>query len=988
MNKFLQRILPVLFVIFAMTAALGQTGTVSGVVKDKSTGETMPGANVIIKGTLIGAVTNFDGLFVIENVPAGEVQVDASFIGYIVQSIKTSVNAGKTTTLNFNLESDAVALEETVVIGYGIQKKSDRTGAVSSVTSEELNKGVLTDPVQGIQGKIAGVSVTKKGGDPNSGFDVKIRGASSLITSTSPLYVVDGIPGVDATTIAPEDIESFSVLKDASSAAIYGSRGANGVIIITTKRGKDSNGKAQVDFNAYMSTDFVANRLDMLDADQLKQWWSDNNIYIDDRGANTDWQEEIFRSGTSQNYDLSVSGGDKNSSFRTSLSHQNFSGVIIGTEKKRTIGRINIDQKAFEDKLTISAGISGTFENNDYIDYNGNGPNDVLYQAYQRLPTDPVYDSAGNYFETERQFQYFNPISIVNTIQNERSAKRFFGFFKADLDIYKGFSAGVNLGYTRDDYESFYFEPTTLKLGKNEGYGKRQYDNRDSKIIESTLRYKKEFGKNSLNFVVGHSFQEDFNTGFFAQGRKPFINSVNSNDLSFMQNVVAGDIKSWKGSNRLISFFGRGIYNYDSKYFLTATIRRDGSSKFGANNKWGWFPSASLMWNISNEKFFKNIQFLTTAKLRIGYGITGNQEFANYKGIEYYQSSGNSLNFDTGEESILMAFAHNANPDLKWEENAELNIGFDFGMLNDKISGSIDYFNKTTYDLLGEYSVAVPPYPVEKIYANVGEFKVQGLEVFVQVYPVRNINFDWKTTVTFSTYKQNVVSLSNTKFSMVEIHDGWLSGRGLVGDQNWTQIVRQGNSLGTWYMPEYAGISADGEFLFYTASGGVTRDFEKAERRVVGSAQPKFELGWSNYFTVYKNFDASFAIRGVFGYQVYNTTKMIFGNPTWLSKYLNVLSSALDEDARGLKDDPILSSYYLEDASFVRLDNVTIGYNIKNIKAVKNIRLYFTSNNLLTITKYSGIDPEISTNGLSFGLDQYNVYPKTRTFTLGLNVTL
>jgi iron complex outermembrane receptor protein len=822
---------------------------------------------------------------------------------------------------------------------------------------------------------------------PNGGFDIKIRGASSMSTSTSPLYVVDGVPGVDPTTIAPEDIESYNVLKDASSSAIYGSRGANGVIIITTKRGSNTNGRAQVDFNAYLSTDYVANRLDMLSADEIRKYVSDNNLSFNDGGANTDWQDQVFRQGTSQNYALNVSGGDQNSSFRTSLSHQNFTGVVIGTQKVRTIGRINVDQKAFNDKLTISAGMAGTFENNDYLSYEGNGPNDVLYQAYQRNPTDPVYNADGSYYEIERQFQYYNPVAIVDLIQNERAAKRFFGFFKADLDIYKGFSAGVNLAYTRDDNENFYFEPTTLRLGKYDGYGKRQYENKDSKILETTLRYKKAFGKHDLNFVAGHSFQEDMNTGFYAQGRKPFINSVQANDLSMMQNVNAGDIKSWKGSNRLISLFGRGIYNYDSKYYLTATVRRDGSSKFGANNKWGWFPSASVRWSINREQFMESLDFINTLNLRIGYGITGNQEFGNYNGIEYYQSAGNTINFETGEESILMQFAHSANPNIKWEENAELNIGIDFGLFNDKISGSIDYFNKTTYDLIGQYSVPVPPYPVDRIWANVGQFEVQGFEAFVQAYPVRNKNFDWKTSVTFSTYKQNVVSLSNDEFSMEELHQGWLSGRGLVGDLNWTQIVKPGMSLGTWYMPEYAGLSADGKFLFFTASGGVTRDLEKAERRNVGSAQPKFELGWSNYFTVYKNFDASFAFRGVFGYKVFNTTKLIFGNPIWLPD-INVLSSALDEIGNGLTDNPKLSSYYLEDGTFVRLDNISIGYNLKNVKFIKNMRIYFASNNLLTITGYSGVDPETTTSGLSFGLDQYNVYPKTRTFTLGLNVTL
>ncbi len=989
MSNYTKQIFPFLLALLFSATVFGQTGSISGVIKDKSTGETMPGANVLVKGTLIGTSTDFDGNFVINDVPAGKVEVEASFVGFLPSSKMVTVVAGQDTKVNFDLDVDAVILEETVVIGYGVQKKSDRTGAVASIKADEMNSGVLTDPVQGIQGKIAGVSVTKKGGDPNAGFDIKIRGASSLATGTSPLYVVDGIPGVDPTTISPEDIESWNVLKDASAAAIYGSRGANGVIIITTKRGTSGTGvrEAQIDFDSYLSTEVVANRLKLLNADQIRQYVADNGLNFQDGGSSTDWQDEIYRPGMAQNYSLSITGGDKHSSYRASLSNQDFQGVIIGSQKKRTIGRINIDQKAFDDKLTISAGVSGTFENNDYISYSGNGPNDILYQAFQRNPTDPVRDADGNFYETQRQFNYWNPVALVDQIQNERSAKRFFGFFKADMDIYRGLAAGINIGYTRDDYESFYFEPSTIRLGTSAGYGRRAYGNFESKVLEATLRYVKSFGMHNVNLVGGYSFQEDLNDGFAAQGTKPFINYSMSNDLSMLQTVNPGDITSYKSTNRLISFFGRGIYNYNSKYFLTATIRRDGSSRFGDNNKWGWFPSASVAWRISSEDFMNSLDFVNNLQLRVGYGITGNQEFENYRAIEYYQSAGNTINFETGEEAILFQFAHNANPDLKWEENAELNIGIDFGLFEDKISGSVDFFQKSTYDLLGQYSVPVPPYPVDRIWANVGEFKVTGVELSVQVYPVRKKNFDWKTNFVFSTYKQDVVSLSNDKFNWSELRTGWLSGRGLVGDLNWTQIVEPGKALGTWYMPEYAGLSQDGKFLFYTAAGGVTRNLEDAERRVVGSAQPKFELGWSNYFTFYKNWDMSFNLRAVYGFDVFNTTKLIFGNPIWLPE-INVLESALDEAARGLNDNPKLSSYYLEDGSFIRLDNISIGYNLKKVGPIQNIRLYFTSNNLLTITKYSGIDPEISFSGLSFGLDQYNVYPKTRTFTFGVKVTL
>ncbi len=988
MNSFVKHLLPLVIGIFMYSFAIGQTGTIRGVVKDKSTGETMPGANVMIKGTLIGASTDFDGFYVLDNVPVGEPTVEVSFIGFLPASQTVRLNAGQTLTLNFDLDVDAVILEETVVIGYGVQKKSDRTGAVASITSNEMNAGVLTDPLQSIQGKISGVMVTKKGGDPNAGFDIKIRGASSLTTSTSPLFVVDGVPGVDPTTIAPEDIESWNVLKDASSAAIYGSRGANGVVIITTKRGTATGAKgAIIDFNTYMSADFVAKRLDLLSADQIRNYVTEKGLNFQDGGASVDWQDEIFRTGLSQNYNLSVAGGDKNGSYRASLSHQDFSGVIKGTQKQRTIGRINFDQKAFNDKLILSAGLSGTIEHNDYISYSSNGPNDILYQTFQRNPTDPVYDADGKYYEIQREFNYWNPLALIDDIQNERDAKRFFGFFKADLDIYKGITAGVNLGYTRDDNESFYFEPSFIRLGTTSGYGRRAYGNFESKVIETTVRYAKEIGKNNLNFVGGHSFQEDFHTGFAAQGQKPFINYTQSHDLSMLQTLKPGDISSYKSSNRLISFFGRGIYNYDSKYFLTATIRRDGSSKFGENNKWGWFPSASVMWNITGEDFMSSLDMINNLRLRVGYGITGNQEFDNYRAITYYASAGPTINFETGEEAILFKFAHNANPDLKWEENAELNIGLDWGLFEDKLSGTFDYFIKNTYDLLGEYSVSVPPYPVDRIWANVGQFEVKGFEMFVQYYPIRNKNFDWKTALTFSTYKQNVVSLSNDKFNWSELHTGWLSGRGLVGDLNWTQIVEPGYALGTWYIPEYAGLSQDGSFLFYTAAGGVTRELKDAERRAMGNAQPDFEIGWSNYLTLYKNFDLSFSLRAVYGYDVFNTTRLILGNPYWLPE-INVLQSALEEADRGLNDNPKLSSYYLEDGSFLRLDNLTLGYNIRNVGPVNNIRVYFTSNNLFTLTNYSGIDPEISFQGISFGLDQYNVYPKTRTFTFGVNVNL
>ena len=955
---------------------------VTGTVRDE-VGE-MAGVNINIAGTLMGTVTDFQGDFEIE-VPDGG-RLIFSFIGYASREFTITGSQ----VLDVFMEPDLARLEEVVVIGYGVQRRSDLTGAVGHVSSAELNDGVLTDPLQGIQGKMAGVSVTKRGGDPNTGFDIKIRGASSLATQTGPLFVVDGVPGVDPTTISADDIESFNVLKDASAAAIYGSRGAFGVILITTKRGSEREG-ARIDFNTYYSTDFVANRLDLLSGDEYRQFVSSQPELATqflDGGANTDWQDQIYRRGISQNYNLAFSGGDELTNYRASIGHNEIQGAVIGSDRTRTIARINLDQITLDGRLNFSSGLSATFERNNYISYDGWGSNEVIYQAFQRNPTDPVRDDEGNFHEIERVFQYYNPVFLVEQIHNERDAKRYFGFLNANLEIFDGFHAGANIAYTRNDDEGFYFEPTTLQLGNHEGYGSRSYNNFESRLLETTLRYFNQFGRHNIESVGGYSFQEDFFTGFNAEGRQPFLNYTRMHDISMLQSVVAGrNIGSYKESSRLISFFARGIYNWDSRYFLTGTLRRDGSSKFGAHNQWGWFPSVSVMWNLANENFIQDIPGINNLRLRAGYGITGNQEIGVYNDLLWYRAAGTAPNFETGEESILFEFAHIANPDLKWEENSELNLGVDFGILDNRISGSLDYFNKRTYDLLGFYSVPVPPNVAGRVWANVGEFQTTGFEFFIQAYPARVTNLSWRTAVTFMTYTQDVISLSSDQYPWTRLQEGYLSGPGLVGDLNWTQVVDEGLPLGTWYMPEFAGLSADGRFLFHTAAGGVTRELERAERRNVGSAQPDFEIGWSNYFTVFGNIDLNFTFRGVYGYQVFNTTRMIFGNPIFLPTR-NVLSVAIDEYQAGLRDNPKVSSYYLEEASFLRLDNISLGYSFTTPGVFESMRVYIASNNVFTLTNYTGIDPEISTTGLSFGLDQFNVYPKTRTVTLGLNVTL
>ncbi|MDA3823491.1 MAG: TonB-dependent receptor, partial [Bacteroidales bacterium] len=977
--KFWKLLLLVLLIIPQQLSA--QILNITGTITDEASGAALPGVTVIVKGTTIGAISDFDGKYAISAQKGSTLSF--SYIGYS----EVDLLIADQTQIDVTMSEEFQSLDEVVVIGYGVQKKSDKTGAVASINADELNGGVLTDPIQAMQGKIAGVSISKKGGDPNAGFSVKIRGSSGFDSNTNPLYVVDGVPGVDPTTVAPEDIASFNVLKDASSTAIYGARGANGVIIIQTKNGSQGQ-KANIDFNSYVSIDQVANRLDMLNGDEIRQYVADNGLNFTDGGANTDWQDQIYRTGISQSYNLAASGGSESGTYRVSLSHSDWDGVVKGTSKQRTIGRINMTQKAINDRLTLSASLSGTIEANDYISYGASGSNDVFYQAFQRNPTDPVYNADGSYFESQRDFNYYNPVALIEQIQNTRDAKRFLGNLKADFKIAEGLVAGVNLGYIRDDSESYYFEPSSVRGGTSAGYGRRSYGNNESKILETTLSYNKNFsGGHNLSAVAGYSFQEDARDGLGAQGREPLSDFVQAYNIKTFNDVNVGDIWSYYETNRLISFFGRAVYNYNNKYYATATLRRDGSSRFGANQKWGWFPSGSLAWNLKEEDFLSDVSELSMLKLRAGFGLSGNQEIGNYHSIGVVNIDGTTINFETGEDAVKFSKPYNDNPDLKWEENAEINVGIDFGLLKNKITGSLEYYYKSTYDLLAQYAVPVPPNISQNTWANAGNILNQGVELNVNYFAINNENFSWKTSVTFAKNNQKVLSLSGPGYDWTEADKktGWLSGRGLVGSENWTQLIEEDYELGTFFMPEYAGLSADGKFLFWTAAGGVTRNVEDAERRVVGSALPDFEMGWSNYFTFFKNFDANISIRGVYGNDVLNVTRMVFENSTILPP-LNTLSSVTDEIDRGLTDAPKVNSYYLEDGSFLRIDNVAVGYNlaINDNDWIQKLRVYISSNNLYTLTGYSGIDPETSYDGKSFGLDMYNVYPKTRTLTFGV----
>ncbi len=976
---------PFLLLILLMgsfTSSYAQEITVSGVITDETEGFTLIGVSVIQKGTSMGTTTDIDGKYTI-TVQEGTILV-YSYIGY-----NDEERVADQAFINLSLSEKSELLNEVIVIGYGTQKKTDKTGAVSHVKAEDLNQGMLSDPIQGLQGKAAGVSITKKGGDPNAGFTVRIRGASGYTASSDPLYVIDGVQGGDPTSIASEDIESYNILKDAASTAIYGSRGANGVIIITTKKGGKKNGEtvSEVNFTSKYSLSKVANTVNVLDADQIRQFVVDYDKEFIDGGANTDWQDELYRTGNTLENSLSFSGGSEKSFYRASITNTTWNGVMNGTSKERTSAKMNITHKGINDRLTLNANIATSFENNDYENFDGFDKDDVIYQSLTRNPTDPVYNASGGYDQTQRVFNYENPMAVINQVTNIRDAKRYLASLKADFVFFEGFTGTSIISYIRNDQEYTYFRPKGVFASADNGFGRRSYDNTAEKQFEGYLTYKKTFNENhNLNLMGGYSWREATHDGLYSQAQNPQSPYIGANDLRTFVEVNYGDVGSYKNNETLIGFYGRAQYNYQGKYYITASLRRDGSSKFGKNNKWGWFPTASVSWNMQDENFLKNTTWLDQLKLRASYGISGNQAFGSGYSQVSYIPTGLATNPETGEQVITFEAARNDNPDLKWEKTAETNLGIDFAFLNSKISGSLEVYHKNTTDLLYPKAVSAEANLSNRTFANAGNIVNQGIELFLQAHIVNKTNFSYKTSITAAHNKSEWIELASNNEEGYE-NNGYLSGRGAIGDAFYIVRNQEGHEVSEYYLPEIVTIQ-NGQFIFRSKEGGYTDQLANAERSFVGSPNPDIELGWSNNMTFYKNWTLDFSFRSMIGHQKYNATRMFMDAPFDLPD-LNVVEDALDWAAQGRETTAIVATEYMEDASFVKLDFVSIGYNfnVKSVNWLQAVKVFVVANNVFTLTNYSGADPEINYANLAYGWDQYNVYPNTRTITFGLNAT-
>tara|TARA_R110002050_G_scaffold104052_6_gene213347 strand:- start:58484 stop:61654 length:3171 start_codon:yes stop_codon:yes gene_type:complete len=940
---------------------------ISGLISD-NTGLPLPGANIIEKGTTNGTQSDFDGNYSII-VSKGAILV-YSYLGYISREITIGENDS---LRNIVLDPDVSALDEITVtsIGYGKVEKREITSSVVSVTSKKFNKGNVNDPAQLLQGKVAGLSIVKPGADPNAGFNIRLRGLSTFGANSQPLIVIDGVLGGSLQLIDPNDIESIEVLKDGSAAAIYGTRGASGVILVTTKKAKGST--ARLEYNNYVALEEVSR---FVQNSTPQQYIEAGGV---DNGYETNWLDLLTRTGVTQVHNLSVSNGNETGSYRASVNYRDVEGIAVGSGFDQLNARFGLNQKLVNDRLNLAFNIGITKRNAQFIPYEG------MRFAIIADPTAPIYidnNPENGYWEPNSP-EYHNPYGIINEVNDQGTFKTMLGNLRVDYEVSKNLSLGAfySMQYESDLRSQYFSSKTRFSSAAGQhGRANKFTEDRNNELFEITGNYEKSLGKLKINLLGGYSWQEFTFENFSAFNTNFITDDLLSNALELGLGTAEGSdaaagMFSQKEESRLISVFGRAMFNYDDTYFLSATLRREGSSKFGPNNSWGNFYSVSG--GINFAKVFTTP--FDVLKLRAGYGVTGNLPNQNYEYRVRLSRGARSL---FNETTYLQGvnFASNPNPDLKWEEKAETNIGLDFGILNSKIRGSVDYYIRNTTDVLQSVSVPVPPNFYPNTLLNIGELKSNGLEIALGLTAIQNNDFTYNTDVTFSTYNTELVTLTG------ETERVFLGNLGPPGLNGVNVIkVAEGEVIGDIMAPIFEGLTDDGKRILTDQNGDDTINQE--DWKVVGNGLPDFELSWNNAFT-YKNFDLNMAFRGAFGHSLVNINRAYYESPAASNNYNPVRTKYYLPE---LTEGENWNSSYVEKADFFKLDNVTLGYNfdLKEDSLLKSFRLYASGQNLFVISGYTGVDPEVHYSygsPLAPGIDDRNSYFRTRTITLGLNI--
>lgn len=966
-----------------------QTGSVvTGTVVDNF-GSPLIGATIKVKNTSVGTITDLDGHFSITT--SGSDVLEISYIGYQTQEIQV----GNQRTLSIELKEDNQRLDEVVVIGYGTQRKGDVTSSVGSVKKEQFLKGAVKDAGQLIQGQVAGLSITNPSGDPTGSTQILLRGNTTILgASTNPLILIDGVPG-SFSTIAPEDIESVDVLKDGSAAAIYGSRGTNGVILITTKKATGDHIN-QVEYSGYLSTSTIVKRLEMEDAaDYRQQIANGTRDKAWDLGATTDWFKEITRTPFSHVHNISLKGGTSETNYIVNLNYRSLEGIFKKSDKQMFQGRAEINHSMFDNKLKINVGIIGN--QTDYTaTANGGSFNTYIYrQSLIHNPTEPIRNSDGTWYQNVGIFEYENPMSQLYETQGKQDLTQ--TRFNANLvfNPIRDLTLKGLLSYDKQHQYGGYYETkqhaSTLRDGRN-GYAAVGANSNMTKLMELTAQYSKDINGHNFSILGGYSYQgTDYSNQYERNWDFP-------TDLYSYNNIGAGnalkeglaEMYSYRLRTNLISFFGRATYSYKNRYLLMASLRHEAASQLaGTKNPWGTFPSVSLGWRITEESFMQSQSLFNDLKLRAGYGVTGSQPNDSFLGVSLL--SYGEYNYANGKWIRVLKPSQNPNPYLKWEEKRETNIGLDFSILDSRIGGSIDFYNREINGLLYDYTVPSPPNVYTHTRANVGVMTNRGVEVLLNIVPVRHKDFDWSFTSTFSSNSNKLNSLSNELYEASSDYfmTGWIQEPIKIE----SHIVKVGQSIGDFYGYKVIDIGDDGKWIYEDKDGNAvpfnefSHSFE--DKQVIGNGLPTLYAGLNNNLR-YKNFDLSVTMRGAFGYEILNCARMFYENNN--RQDWNRLKSAADNVFGKKPLDPSVpgefNSYYVEKGDHWKIDNITLGYTIpaSGIKYVKSLRVYVSSLNTLIITGYKGTDPEVSRSGLNPGYDNRDQYPNIRSFTLGVNV--
>jgi iron complex outermembrane receptor protein len=990
--------LKTMFFVFFMlcsTVMLAQN-KVSGTVVD-ATGEPLIGVSVLEEGTTNGGITDFDGNFTL-TVKSGA-KLTFSYVGYTSQTL-AAANGMKVT-----LQEDNTVLNEVVVVGYGTMRRKDVTSSITTVQAKDLNKGVFSDPASMLQGKVAGLTVTTSG-DPNGTPSITLRGASSLREGAAmqPYYVIDGIPGVDISMVSPDDIESIDVLRDATATAIYGSKAANGVIIITTKTGGKTE-RTNVSYNGYVAFDKVSKTLDVASASDIRNYVKSNGIdYAYDKSASTDWQKEVLRTGVSHNHNVSINGGSAKTKYMASINFMDRQGVVDGSHMNRLNVRSLLSSKVLKERLELSVGLNAMYGKNENMSMgkggngSGNEGKSVLDAMNYFNPTIPVRNPDGTWSTGEGSANY-NPLSIINEDTSETIWKRNQIVAKASLKIIEGLVWNAN--YSFDHFQSTYSDyhsHNTQQVPYNayNGNASRNTYFGNNHTFETYVNYDQTFGKvHKLALMAGYSWeQRNYGDGFGLSVHNFFDDYLKWNNLTYAGTIdgMSAVQSGTKETVRNISFYGRVSYSYNSRYMLQATIRRDGSSVFAKDHRWGTFPSISAAWNVTEEPFMANQKVFDNLKLRLGYGVSGNAlGFGAYSGVATYGATGTTFVYNGNSWAILGA-TKLANPDLKWESTGMFNIGLDYGFLNNRINGSIEFYHKKTKDLIWNYPVSTVIYPFDNIAANVGQITNKGIEFTINFDAIRTKNFNWMTTLNLSHNKNTVDKLSNDKYQTSTFAQGDPMVAG-VSANGYTQRVIEGEPLGTFFLYEYAGNGTDGKATYYVRdangnkTGETTSSPEYKDRYIAGNAQPKLNFGWNNTLSL-KNWTMTLFFTGVIGNKIYNGSRAHYTAPDFFAGGKNVLKEFITDRPASDNLSNIPSDRFLEKGDYIRLQTITLGYTFDKFGDwLQSLQIYATCNNVFTITGYKGLDPEVRMDGIDPGVDyRWSTYPHTRTFMAGLRV--